>query len=707
MYCKFGPFPIFISLFTLFIPFLGITQTSSNMTLEGNWNENTISRNGVFYNDIWGYVDDSNNEYAVIGSPEKIHFIDVTDPTTPTQVAEFVGGSSSVWRDFKRYDRYIYAVADEGGEGLIIFDMSQLPSGNIIKVYQDNSDFTTAHNIYIDVKEGRLYVAGSSGSFNGLIVYDLTANPANPTKLSEPTLAGGYVHDVFVQDNIAYCSSGNDGFYIFDFTNASSPTLLASLPTGAYNHSSWIYDNGNKFIYAEESTGRDLGIIDVSDMNNGNLTILNTFKFPLITSDNNITYHNPFMIGDYAIVSSYMDGVTIFDISDPDNPVRVAHYDTINNSSYSSLDGCWGTYPFLPSGNIIATDIETGLYVLSTSVSLPTTKCGNGVQDDFEEDVDCGGFCEPCGTPPPAPTCDDGIQNQDETAVDCGGTVCNPCPCNGVNMELTLVLDDYPSETTWEVVDDATSAVVASGGSYIGQDFQTVVESFCLPYGCYEFTIFDSYGDGICCGFGNGSYSLEDVDNSTVIASGGDFNSSETTNFCLTAPACPTDETYNGAISSDTYSVSNNITSDGIVEDGSVVIFQAGTDIDLIANFEVESNAEFTAEIVACTPFQTPTSTVLAARLIQKQQELTTAKKNGHYVPQTDFVIYPNKGYAHIYLDKMQEVRLQKNEEILYQDTLPQGFNRLRIPMSILEKGKHAISLHTSDKIIQKDLIIE
>jgi hypothetical protein len=62
--------------------------------------------------------------------------------------------------------------------------------------------------------------------------------------------------------------------------------------------------------------------------------------------------------------------------------------------------------------------------------------CFNGVWDvypeDFggwvEEDVDCGCPCEPC------PTCDDGIMNQGETGIDCGGIdedgdpICDPCP---------------------------------------------------------------------------------------------------------------------------------------------------------------------------------------------------------------------------------------------------------------------------------------
>lgn len=143
-----------------------------------------------------------------------------------------------------------------------------------------------------------------------------------------------------------------------------------------------------------------------------------------------------------------------------------------------------------------------------------------------------------CGTPP-TPTCTDGIQNGDEEGVDCGGSCPNACPpppvCTTVN--ITINLDNYPEETSWTIT--SAGGTVASGGTYGNQpDGSTVVETACLEDGCYDFTIFDTYGDGICCGFGNGSYSVS-VDG-TIVASGGSFNSSETTNFCIEEEATPT-----------------------------------------------------------------------------------------------------------------------------------------------------------------------
>ncbi|WP_353777195.1 M43 family zinc metalloprotease [Winogradskyella sp. 3972H.M.0a.05] len=103
-------------------------------------------------------------------------------------------------------------------------------------------------------------------------------------------------------------------------------------------------------------------------------------------------------------------------------------------------------------------------------------------------------------------------------------------------VHLELITDDFSNETTWEFRDE-NNTLIASGGPYNGttDDNTTFNESFDVVANmCYAFTIFDAYGDGICCGFGNGSYQLT-TDDDTVIASGGNFGSSETTVIAVDA----------------------------------------------------------------------------------------------------------------------------------------------------------------------------
>lgn len=369
-----------------------------NMTLEGQWDNANYE-----FNDCWGYTDVSGNEYAIMGSRTRVIFFDVTDPAAPTFISEFTGafpginGANSIWRDFKTFDRYAYAVADQGNEGLMVFDMSDIHNGNVLKVNQLNNNFGQAHNIFIDVPKGKLYIIGSNTQNNGLIVYDIAEDPSNPVMLASVAVTGGYVHDAYVYDDIAYCSSGFDGLYIIDMSTPSSPTFKSFDKTTAagYNHSGWPFNNGNEMLVAEEvPTGLKLGIYDISDLND--ISHTSSFRDPVNTSGSGFpTYHNPFMVGDLAVISSYEDGVTIMDLSNTSAPFRAAHYDTYTNSNYSGTEGCWGAYPYFPSGTIIGSDIFTGLYILNTTLTMTNT-CSNGIKDDFEIDVDCGGFCNTC-----------------------------------------------------------------------------------------------------------------------------------------------------------------------------------------------------------------------------------------------------------------------------------------------------------------------
>ena len=84
-------------------------------------------------------------------------------------------------------------------------------------------------------------------------------------------------------------------------------------------------------------------------------------------------------------------------------------------------------------------------------------------------------------------------------------------------LTLTINTDQYGSETSWEFV-DAGGNVLAAGPSQAYGNSQTYTENVTLPDGeCYMFFIYDSYGDGICCGYGAGSYTLEDSDGTVLI----------------------------------------------------------------------------------------------------------------------------------------------------------------------------------------------
>lgn len=341
---------------------------------------NLPERQGGFFNDIWGYTASNGQEIAILGGIEDIFFIDVTQPANPVLIHEHHvvnpgngSDNASVWRDFKVYGSHVYAVADEGAAGLLIFDMSNAPE-EVTLVTQTTSFFNRTHNIYIDELNGRLYAAGSNSVPNGLVILNLAGNPANPTLLSNLSLntyGGGYCHDVYVNDNIAYCSHGSlSKLQAYDLNNLNDVEVVGVVdmyPEPGYNHSSWVSEDLSFLIMADETHGSDLKYVDMTDPLDISSDDIETFYSELegAGAPGSSIAHNPFIIGNLVYISYYHDGVQVFDVSDRNNITRVAYYDTYpENTGYGGYEGCWGVYPYFNSGHIIASDITHGLMVM-------------------------------------------------------------------------------------------------------------------------------------------------------------------------------------------------------------------------------------------------------------------------------------------------------------------------------------------------------
>ncbi len=98
------------------------------------------------------------------------------------------------------------------------------------------------------------------------------------------------------------------------------------------------------------------------------------------------------------------------------------------------------------------------------------------------------------------------------------------------DFTLELVLDDYGSETTWEI--RRLGTVVYSGGPYEDDlEGEVITVPLCLEDGCYILEVEDSWGDGMCCDFGDGSFTIFDPEGDLVLT-GGTFGDSEVEQFC-------------------------------------------------------------------------------------------------------------------------------------------------------------------------------
>lgn len=127
-----------------------------------------------------------------------------------------------------------------------------------------------------------------------------------------------------------------------------------------------------------------------------------------------------------------------------------------------------------------------------------------------------------------------------QSCTDGGGGGGGGQNCDKEELTLAITLDNYGSETTWNLK-NASGEVVAAGGPYADGANGTVMrETICVESGCYTLSILDAYGDGLCCTYGNGKYELTDK-TGNVLASGSQFTGQDVTDFCLGSGPDPDD----------------------------------------------------------------------------------------------------------------------------------------------------------------------
>ncbi len=325
-----------------------------NVSLRANLPFNNVLSN------IGGYVDSSGNEYALVGTFTGLSIVDVTNPTNP--VVKFnIPGTNSDWREVKTWQNYAYVTTEGCCNGLQILNLGYLPDSVPTKFYKGdgaiNNQINTIHALHIE--DGYCYLFGSN-LFNGAaLILDL-ANPWNPTYTGHSP--GTYVHDGYVRNDTLYGCHIYDGYFsVMDVTNKANPALVTTQNTPSlFTHNSWLNDAGNVLFTTDEVSDSYLAAYDISDVNN--ITELGKIQ---LTPGSGSIIHNTHTLDDFEIVSWYKDGIAIVDVSRPDNMIVVGSYDTYPQGAGNGFNGCWGVYPFLPSGNLVCSDIDNGLFVLT------------------------------------------------------------------------------------------------------------------------------------------------------------------------------------------------------------------------------------------------------------------------------------------------------------------------------------------------------
>jgi choice-of-anchor B domain-containing protein len=339
---------------------------------------------GNRYSGCWGWYQSSKNkEYAISGSKSGTYFIDVSNPNTPTVSAFVPGKKGATWREMKTYQNYCYIISSDSKPNRFqIVDMQYLPDS--VKIIHDsNIYFEVGHTIWIDKDKMYIGLTTFQNGYSPMTIWSL-ATPTAPVLLQrvETQIPDNIIHDahdMYARNDTIYVSAGWQGLVVLKHDVANDTLIQIGSYTGypfaGYNHSSMITQNGKYLMFCDEvPASLPIHMVDIQNL--GNIQPIVRFQPAPLT-----TPHNPYIKGNnFAIVTCYQDGLYIYDISQPNNISIAGFFDTypqggLNNNNYGAgaYSGTWGSYPYLPSGLIIANDMQNGMFVLNANSAFTTT----------------------------------------------------------------------------------------------------------------------------------------------------------------------------------------------------------------------------------------------------------------------------------------------------------------------------------------------
>lgn len=327
---------------------------------------------GDNYNDIWGWTDPlTGREFALLGRSNGTSFIDITDPVNPILIGDLPSHISggTLWRDIKVYSDHAFIVSEQGGHGMQVFDLTQLPLVEVPPVEFDETawygGFGNAHNIAINEESGYAYGLGTDTFGGSLHIVDIS-DPSNPT-LAGGYQESGYTHDAqivmykgpdddYFNREVAFLCNGGGGVYIIDVHDKSDTEEISgiSYDNVVYTHQGWLTEDHRYFLVNDEIDEINLDfntrthIFNVEDLENP--VYVGYHEHSTYTSDHNLYTHNGL-----AYMSNYMSGLRIMDMTNlgAAELTELAFFDVSPDLEQPGYSGTWSNYPYFESGNVV------------------------------------------------------------------------------------------------------------------------------------------------------------------------------------------------------------------------------------------------------------------------------------------------------------------------------------------------------------------
>lgn len=413
-------------------------DASDSLYVWGHWHGRSN------YGGSWGYVDSATgNEYALICSrPQGVSIVDIN--TWPPQEVGFMP-SITPNRDAKEVKVYRHwAFVVKENEPIQVFNLANVT--NPVQVSTITPINSGSHNCWV---EGNyLYVVGNHG-VGGLEIWNIT-NPANPgVRVGQYNTY--YYHDIDIRNDTLYAAAiYGQGIDVLNISNKANPTFITNWNyPGSGAHNIEISPDGQYAFVGDEigSSGQWTRVFEISDIHNVQL-------ISQIVVNPSASVHNSYYKNGFLYVAHYTEGVRIWNVSNPYTPFEVARNDTYPGGGFG-YSGVWNVFPYFPSGKIIASDMQTGLYVF---------QWGNFVCPDIV-DSDSDGFGNACDNCPAVAN----IQQYDENSDGVGDA------CDGQLHIQSYTPDTAYLSTPYTFQFSAIGRTEPYNWTFVGGD---------LPFGC-------------------------------------------------------------------------------------------------------------------------------------------------------------------------------------------------------------------------------
>jgi hypothetical protein len=287
-----------------------------------------------------------------------LHIIETQDPANPTEVGVYRRPMLGYSNDVKLVDAGAKRYALIADYPVDVVDVTDPAHPALAAQIPEQ-----AHTLAVEHRDSKVYAYFGNYDAN-CPIYDVT-DPTHATKLGSFHTTGQLVHDLSVDNGIAYLNAWDAGFQVVDYTTPASPHLVgkwAPTPT-LTSHSNWTTMAGGRHIalHGEEAYGAHLHVIDLATMQ------------PIAEwkTRDYVSIHNIMAFGTKAYFTHYQDGVRVLDISDPLHPTQIGYYNTWDpQAAYTSSDffeGAVGIDVDLTRHLVFVADSPRGLLILSDS----------------------------------------------------------------------------------------------------------------------------------------------------------------------------------------------------------------------------------------------------------------------------------------------------------------------------------------------------